>query len=164
MSLLTPILAFFGLKARATSSPPTITPVAPDLLREIDEQADLGLAFVRRHAGADAAATPDNIDRAIVVWRARPDGDRQTSDSVLEQVGALFGNYLVGKLGLEWAICSDERGDDLCVIHKKVSVFSFPIAAIDKAISGREQALPKVEAALIKQISEALDDPMIQTR
>ena len=157
--------AFFSSKASSQEAAVTITAVKPDVLNALGDQANLGVAFVRRYGGEKAHPVAADIDAAIVAWRASADTAKEPADLVIERVGALFGAYLNGRLGSEWAVCSDARGQDFCVVHKKVSVYGFPHSAIYKAaVQGREEALPNVEAALVEQIAEALKSQKVMPR
>lgn len=165
MSLLTSFSALFSSKARSKADGISIVSASPDLLKELAGQASLGLDFVRRHVGERAAHSAAGIDSAIAAWRTSDDRAKEAPDLVIEQVGAFFGAHLIAKLGLEWAIYGDERGKDLCVVHKKLAVFSFPHSAIYKAaVQGREEALPGVEASLADQIVDADKNPEVKPR
>lgn len=156
MSFFGALSAVFGPRARATGSEPTISPVNPAMQADIDAHAQLGQDFVEQYLGKKKQYTGVEIDAAIERWRASSSQSKPAADLVTERLGALFGAYLIDKLQLEWAIYSDARGEDLCVAHRKLSVVGFPHSSVFKAVSqGREEALPLVELALTKQISEA---------
>lgn len=156
MSLFGAFSALFSPRARAAGSEPTISPVNPAMQADIDAHARLGNDFVEQYLGKKEQYTGVEIDAAIERWRASSSQSKPAADLVTEWLGALFGAYLVNELQLEWAIYSDARGEDLCVVHRELFVFSFPHSAVFKAVAqGREEALPLVEQALVKQISEA---------
>ena len=165
MSLTASFSALFSSKARSQGDPVTIVSASPELLKDLARQTSLGLDLVRRYVGEKAAYPAAEIDSAVAAWRTSVDPAKESPDLVVERVGAFFGAHLIAKLGLEWGVYGDERGKDLCVVHKKLSVFSFPHSAIYKAaVQGREEALPNVEAALIEQIAEAAKNPGVKTR
>lgn len=165
MSLMASLSALFSSKACSQGDGVSIVSASPDQLKELARQTSLGLDFVRRYVGEKAAYSAAEIDSAVAAWRASTDPARESPDLVVERVGAFFGAHLIAKLGLEWAVYGDERGKDLCVVHKKWSVFSFPHSAIYKAaVQGREEALPSVEVALIDQIAEAAKNPEVKPR
>lgn len=148
--------ALFSQRVHAASGEVTISPVNPTLQAEIDAYSQLGKEFVEQYLGKKEQYTLVEIDAAIQNWRASDSLTKVAPQTVIERVGAFFGDFLVTKLQLEWAIYSDARGEDLCVVHRKLSVFSFPHSAIFKAATqGREDALPLIEQALAQQISEA---------
>ena len=152
----------FGSKAPAATL--EVLPLSAAQSQEILEQANAGAALLRKYIGSGPGYAPEQIDSAIVAWSTASSG-KEPTDLVIERLGAYFGDYLAQKLDLEWKVYRDNRGSDLCVIHKKVWVFSFPHSTIYKAVvQGRQGALAEVEATLAKQINEGLRDPSIQSR
>jgi hypothetical protein len=165
MSLMASLSALFSSKARSQGDGVTIVSASTELSKELARQTSLGLDLMRRYVGEKTAYSTAEIDSAVAAWRASADPAKESPDLVVERVGAFFGAHLIAKLELEWAVYGDERGKDLCVVDKKLSVFSFPHSAIYKAtVQGREEALPNVEAALIEQIAEAAKNPGVKTR
>lgn len=165
MSLFGALSALFSQRAHAASGEVTISPVNSAMQADIDAHAQLGKTFVEQYLGKREQYTGVEIDAAIQKWRASDSQTKETPETVTERVGAFFGAYLVSNLQLEWAIYSDARGEDLCVVHRKLSVFSFPHSAVFKAVAqGREEALPLVEQALAKQVSEALQSQDVKPR
>jgi Domain of unknown function (DUF3806) len=165
MSIFGTLSAFFSQRARAASDEVTISPVNAALQADIDANAKLGKEFIERYLGKKEQFTGVEIDAAIQKWRNLDSHAKEAPETTTERVGAFFGAYLVSKLQLEWAIYSDARGEDLCVVHRKLSLFSFPHSAVYKAVAqGREEALPLVEQALAKEISEALQSQDVRPR
>lgn len=142
-----------------------ILPIGTDAEKELARQAELAHSLLQKYTLESVSFTPEQIDRAIAAWSKSEAPGKETVELVVEQLGAYFGQYLAGALELEWRLYSDSRGTDLCVVHKRVTVFSFPHSAIYKAaVQGRRDALSEVEATLKRQISEALNSPTVQPR
>jgi hypothetical protein len=153
----------FGSKAPTAEV--QILPLSTAQSKELTEQAIAGAEMLKKYLGTSPTYTPAQVDDAIVSWSRSKVKDKEAPDRVVELLGAYFGNYLAQKFELEWKVYRDNQGPDLCVIHKKVSVFSFPHSAVYKAaLQGRQHALAEVESTLAKQIKEGLGDPSIQTR
>ena len=154
----------FGRKA-SSKQEVKILPIGTDVEKELARQAELANSLLRKYTLESVSFTPEQIDVAIAAWSKAEAPGKESADQVVEQLGAYFGQYLARTLELEWRLYRDSRGTDLCVVHKRVSVFSFPHSAIYKAaVQGRRDALPEVEAALRRQISEALNSSIIQPR
>lgn len=155
----------FGPKAAGAQPQVEVQALAALQSQAINEQAIAGEALLKKYLGSGPDYTPDQVDDAIALWSRSTDKNRESPDQMIELLGAYFGSYLARKLELEWKVYRDERGADLCVIHRKLSVFSFPHAAIFKAVKqGRQRALAEVESTLKEQITEGLRDPSIQPR
>lgn len=155
----------FGAKASASTSDVEVIALSESTVNELVNQTATGSSLLAKYVGAKSEYTPDQIDDAIVSWTQSTAKDKEDANRIIEVFGAYFGDYLNRKLGLEWKEYRDKKGSDLCVIHKKLSVFSFPHSAIYKAVvDGRKHALANVEAALTKQINDSLSDPSVMPR
>jgi hypothetical protein len=155
----------FGSKASAAQPDVELKPLPAMQLREINEKAIAGAALLEKYLRTGPEYTPNQVDDAIARWSRATSKNKESPEQVIELIGAYFGNYLVQKLELEWKVYHDDRGSDLCVIHKKVWVFSFPHSAIYKAVKqGRQHALTEVESTLRAQIAERLRDPSVMPR
>jgi hypothetical protein len=160
------ILSFFlGAKANAQGNDVKLIPLESKQLKLISTQASDGKVFLEKYIGKKSGYTPSDIDNAILSWRKSPDKQRESNDFVIEVLGSYFGEYLTKKLNVEWINYKDNQGNDLCVIHKEISVYSFPYSAIYKAVvEKRENALENVVAALSQQISDGLKDKNVKNR
>lgn len=152
----------FGASALASTSNISTEPLTPALTHEINEKTALGSDILQKYLGSKAAYTPSDVDAAIVAWRESNTANKETPDKMVDALGAYFGTYLVNQLKLQWMIYRDKQGSDLCVIDRRVFVYSFPHSVIYKAvIDGRRDALLEVESTLAKQISTALKNPKV---
>jgi hypothetical protein len=155
----------FGWAKGTAQGDGEILPISPGVLSDLRKQTEMGRAFLRRYLGGAGPFAPQQIDDTIILWSRSSADDKERSSEVTEQLGCYFGEYLAEKLDLEWALYRDVRGTDFCVVHKSVSVFSFPHSAIFKAVAqGRTNALAEVEVTLRQQIVEALSNPAVERR
>ncbi len=160
------LLSFLsGFWRRADAAQPELLALQSDTLNELASAAHQGAQWLTGLVPSATEMGPAQIDQAIEMWRASQSPKKESRDQVVEWTGALFGQHLIKRLGLEWRAYRDQRGTDLCVVHPKVWVYSFPHSSTYKAVvQGRKGALQEVELALGKQIQEALIDPRIKDR
>jgi len=74
------------------------------------------LAYLRIESLQDVTASmlDDAWVRRRSEWRATGGGDKQIKDAINE-VGLTFGQLLVDRVGMEWAIATDSHGSDFAV-------------------------------------------------
>ena len=154
---------FFGGAAQAQE--PSLIALERTQVELIAQQIDDADAFLKKYVGKKSSYGPKDIDSAIKAWIASTDKKPKSPDELIGLMGSFFGNYLVKKHNVEWMNFKDKQGVDLCVIHRQFFVYSFPYAAIYKAVvQKREDALEAVEAALASQIAESLKDKEVKER
>ncbi len=160
------LLSFLSSKwTHAEAAQPELLALPEETLMELKSAAQKGAQWVAEYVPDAAEIGPVQIDKAIEKWRASTAPNKASRDLTVEWTGALFGQYLNRRLGLEWRAYRDQRGTDLCVVHPRVWVFSFPHSSSYKAVAqGRVGALQEVELTLAKQIKDALADPKIKDR
>ena len=154
----------FGRKAASSKQEVEILPIGPDVAKELAQQSELASSLLQKYTLQAAPFAPKQIDSAIAAWSKAETASKESAEQLIEQLGAYFGQYLVRSLELEWRLYRDSTGTDLCVVDKRVSVFSFPHSAIYKAVIQGRRALPEVEPALKRQITEALNNSAVQPR
>jgi hypothetical protein len=100
------------------------------------------------------------LDQAFAAWLATGEADSQVINAVINQVGIVFGQFLVNGLGLRWVIATDKAGTDLAVygLPGKGDVLVYPANHVAKRWERREtnflQNSYRETAAQLKALSE----------
>lgn len=94
-----------------------IEPLSPAEQEWILEQITAACVFVRETIGKDATElpSPEDLDQAFNSWRHSASHDPAQANSIINCVGAAFGQHLVNTTPLEWVIATDEYGTELAV-------------------------------------------------
>src|SRR4051794_6792826 len=83
----------------------------------IDEQIN-GAAKLIEIMVPEAAGKPMTLavlDQAFAAWLASGETDSQVINAVINQVGVVFGQFLVNGLHMRWVIATDKADTDLAV-------------------------------------------------
>lgn len=144
---------------------PTVEKLNNELTQEISRKSKIGKEILDKYNSANREHDANAVDNAIEKWRLSNEKDKESESLMIDALGAYFGNLLANHLNLEWMIYRDYQGSDLCVIHKKFFIYSFPHSAIYKAvIENRTQALAEIVNTLKAQILDAESDPDVELR
>jgi hypothetical protein len=81
-----------------------------------------------------------SLEEALSMWSSRAHPDRVDPNTFVNTVGIAFGQVLVDRLGLKWAVVTDERGTDVAVHGSPGDILAFPISAVAKRVADGETA------------------------
>lgn len=117
-----------------------IEPPNEDELAWIAENIKAARSIVATYAMAQGPLEPHSLDEAISAWSRDPREERVEPNALVNALGIAFGQYLVEKLGMRWAVVSDEHGTDIAVHGIPGDILVFPTAAVAKRVESGETA------------------------
>lgn len=104
----------------------------PEELAKLEKWRGLA-SYVIDYYDMDATATtPQLLDRVHAQWRESKEAKIAATDFACA-FGTLIGDYLCERLEFEWAIISDEQGQDFC-IRASNGHEAYPIAYVWKRV------------------------------
>jgi hypothetical protein len=117
----------------------SVNPLSDDQVRAIEENASLAIDFVRASGVTPAEAlTLDDLDCAFATWLHGDDDRGYSAESVVELLGAVFGQFCVEKLHMRWVTIEDADGTVIALQGREKDVRGFPYHSIEKRIADRE--------------------------
>ena len=118
----------------------TIEPPNEDEMAWIAENLDEARSLAARYAPqAGGDLDPLRLDRALTGWSiSRDPTQRVEPNALVNALGLAFGQYLVDRLGMSWAVVSDEQGTDIAVHSSPGDILIFPTSAAAKRVEGGE--------------------------
>lgn len=154
--------ALFGGKAKAQSEGEKYNPILNDLNNEqaefIKVKSNQGAEFVAKYSEFKKESEMEfqYIDSSIENWKNADQNSREKPEEVIDIIGALFGQTLVGKLNFEWKLITDQYGTDFTVIDKKYFVNGFPFSSVQKSVTEyRPSSLNEIFGLIKEQLREA---------
>lgn len=114
------------------STPQTITPFGEEeetwLKQSFETARELSLYY-----GSGGELNPEELDRVFSRWTAdnEPNFD---AVSVVDGLGAAFGEYLVDTHEFCWVVVDDEYGTIYAVRHNETETIAYPTASVEKRI------------------------------
>lgn len=75
---------------------------------------------------------PQALHTAWSAWLADHARGEEDPNPFINAFGCAFGNYLVGRLGLEWKVVEDEHGTEMAVWGREGDVLVFPSNLVGK--------------------------------
>lgn len=137
---------------------PEVRDLEPDQLKFVRDQTQLAKAFIAKYTEHELKDVLDleNMDDVIESWKNADINSRESTESVIDMLGAAFGQSLVEKLNLEWQLFADKQGTDIAVIHKQYFIYGFPFSSVEKAVLEiRPGALNKIYEIMAEQLETA---------
>ena len=105
----------------------------------IARNVELAASLASRYgAGPGVVLDPAVLDRVVVGWVGDSSPQRPAPNDVCNAIGLAFGQWLVGRLEMKWAVVTDEHGTDIAVHSEPGSVLVFPTSAVAKRLSSKE--------------------------
>ena len=78
---------------------------------------------------------PEGLNEALSAWSNRVATDRVDRNTLVNALGIAFGQLLAERLGLAWAVVTDEHGVDMAVHGMPGDILVFPTAAVAKRVA-----------------------------
>jgi hypothetical protein len=108
---------------------------------------------------SDGDIGANELDAIFSGWQADEEHSRMGPQSVVNALGARFGNLLCGTLNMKWVLVVDKLGTSLAVRHARVPVYVWPFDAIWKRVNAHEHVffasvLAIAERGLLERLSE----------
>jgi Domain of unknown function (DUF3806) len=103
------------------------------------------------YAGADAESplTPALLDAAWNAWIPTAAQDPEMANTIVNAIGAAFGQFLADSDGFRWVVASDEHGTEMAIIALEgtADVILYPMNLVAKRYESGEQGfiLPVLE-------------------
>jgi hypothetical protein len=117
----------------------TIEPLNEDEIAWVAENLEIAKKIVGAYTfGAQATLEPQSLDKAFLGWSENDQGKTVEANKLVNALGIAFGQYLVDRLGMRWAVVSDETGTDLAVHGSPGDILIFPTSAVAKRIANYE--------------------------
>ena len=119
-----------------------------DLAGEIAKGYDLGVE-------PGDQLVPATLDTAWVNWLQAHDRANEDPNPYINAFGCALGDYLVGRLGLDWRVISDEYGTEMAIWGEPGDVRIFPPNLVAKRYAeGAGPFFVSVASALEERIGE----------
>lgn len=111
-----------------------------DEIAWIAENIDTARLLVNRYAPqAQGELDPSCLDAVLAGWSVSRDStDKIEPNALVNALGLAFGQYLVDKLGMNWAVVSDEHGTDIAVHGSAGNILVFPTSTVAKRVERNE--------------------------
>lgn len=163
--------ALFGGKANSQTGEGNYRPQLDDLNSEqtefIKRESEKAIIFLTKYSEFEKEEEIEfqYLDMAIEHWKSDSSNSRQKTEQVIDMIGALFGQTLVGKLDFEWQLITDQYGSDLTVIDKKYFVNGFPFSSVQKSVlEDRPNALTDIYTLMTEQLKKARETGDVDER
>lgn len=125
--------------ATVEPSPESIRPFNAEETSAITENAARLPAFLTAFLGhAVEAWGPDELDRAFSSWTTASDRQGYDDESVVQILGAAFGEYCSRTLHMRWVVISDCDGDAAAIRGVEKDFRGFPFHSVWKRIRAGE--------------------------
>lgn len=127
----------------------TIEPPNEAEMAWIAENLDVARSLVAGPAGGPL--DPASLDEALLDWSRQDQAARIEPNALANALGLAFGQWLVERLGMRWAVVTDEHGTDIAVHGSPSDILIFPTTAVAKRIENEDAPFFK---DLYRQMSE----------
>lgn len=141
--------------------------LTPELKNHIADKLKEAELLIIKYNGQLPTSKYDanTLDLVFDKWRQSKDVKKETSEFVIEALGAAFGQDLVNSLDCNWQMLTDQYGSDLTVIHKKYKVNGFPFSSAEKAYTENKiGSFQSIKLTMKHHIREAEKNGDIQER
>lgn len=124
--------------------PETIRPFNEEEAQAIAENSALIPEFFRTFLGRSLEDWgPDDLDAAFASWAAATDCRDYEDETVVQILGAAFGQYCARTLDMNWVVITDQNGSAAALRGAKKDYRAFPFHAIWKRIRDQEKGFFK---------------------
>ena len=94
---------------------------------------------------------PETLDGVLSAWLERLPGEREDVDTIVNALGLAFGQNLVERHGLEWAVLTDQQRTEIALHGQPGDVRVFPTRLTAGSLERGEAAF---FASLFKRIGD----------
>lgn len=101
-------------------------------LAKLEKWRGLGAYVLDHYALSGTAITPQLLDKVHAAWRNAQSARIAPTDFAYA-FGTLIGDYVCARLDIEWAIVSDEHGQDFC-IRSRHGMEAYPVVYVWKRV------------------------------
>jgi hypothetical protein len=105
---------------------------------QVEEFVAFGEGLVGKYAAFTKEITPKLLDTVFNRWMQDADREKADGESVSLAIGTLFGECMCRKLGMHWAVVSDEQGEAWALVHPGTTMMAFPVESVRKRVEARE--------------------------
>jgi hypothetical protein len=130
----------------------TIESPNEDELAWIAENLDVARSLLS--VAPDGPLDPVSLDKILLAWNQQDHSERVEPNALVNALGIAFGQYLVDRLGMSWAVVTDEHGTDMAVRQSPLDILIYPTVAVAKRIESAEAPFFK---DLYRKLSEDID-------
>lgn len=110
----------------------------PDEQREVEEFLAFADGLVGRYAAFTKDITPKLLDTVFNRWMQDADREKADGERVSLAIGTAFGECVRKKLGMRWAVISDDQGEAWALVHDSTTLMAFPIESVRKRVEDHE--------------------------
>jgi hypothetical protein len=124
--------------------PESIRPFNEAETQAIEENSVLLPEFFRVFLGRSPEVWgPDDLDAVFVSWTTATDRRGYEDETVVQLLGAAFGQYCARKLDMTWVVITDQDGSAAAIRGARKDYRAFPFHAIWKRIRDQENGFFK---------------------
>lgn len=141
--------------------------LTPEMKKHISDKLKEAELLIIKYNGQLPPSKYDanTLDLVFDKWRQSKDSKKETSEFVVEALGAAFGQNIVNSLNCDWQVLTDHYGSDLAVIHKKYKVNGFPFSSAEKAYTeNKVGSFQSIMLTIKHEIQEAEKNGEVQKR
>ena len=106
--------------------------LTPEEAAALDRDADRATQLIDKYVPPAKRHSDllENLDAAFGAWHSSRAADRESAKDIIRITGAAYGRYCIQRLGLRWAITSDDHGTDTALLRDQPPTRAFPFSSI----------------------------------
>lgn len=146
-----------GTTESVDPTPQEVAPFGEKENRWLATNLDLAHGLSLKY-GSGGGIDPQELDRLYGRWAEETEG-KESTEQIINALGAAFGEYLVESHGFCWVVLTDEYGTDYCVSHPSAQTKAFPCSSVEKRVAtGAREFFCDLEIMIVDTLRQSAAD------